>query len=69
MLVDRQTDITKPIVACSNVWNAPPIRCMKLHCIVSVKGLCSSLLSRNLNYKVYRTIILPVVFVSVKLGR
>jgi hypothetical protein len=32
-------------------------------------NMSSRLLSRNLKIKVYRTIILPVVFMGVKLGR
>jgi hypothetical protein len=36
----------------------------------SVQNLLSStLLSKNIKIKIYRTIIFPVVFVSVKLGR
>ena len=39
-------------------------------CYHSVQNLLSSrLLSKNLKVKIYRTIILPVVFMGVKLGR
>ena len=39
-------------------------------CYHSVQNLLSSrLLSKNLKIKIYRTIILPVVFMGVKLGR
>ena len=39
-------------------------------CYYSVQNLLSSsLLSKNLNIKIYRTIILPVVSYGVKLGR
>jgi hypothetical protein len=39
-------------------------------CYHSVQNvLCSRLLSKNMKIKIYRTIILPVVFMGVKLGR
>ena len=39
-------------------------------CYHSVQNILSySLLSKNIKIKIYRTIILPVVFMSVKLGR
>ena len=39
-------------------------------CYHSVQNLLSSsLLSKNLKIKIYRTIILPVLFMGVKLGR
>ena len=39
-------------------------------CYHSAQNLLSSrLLSKNLKIKIYRTIILPVVFMGVKLGR
>jgi len=39
-------------------------------CYHSVQNLLSSrLLSKNLEIKIYRTIILPIVFMGVKLGR
>jgi len=39
-------------------------------CYHSVQNLLSSrLVSKNLKIKIYRTIILPVVFMGVKLGR
>ena len=36
---------------------------------VSKDNLIASLLSANIKIKVYRTVILPVVFMDVKLGR
>ena len=39
-------------------------------CIHSVQNILSSrLLCKNLNFKIYKTIILPVVCMGVKLGR
>jgi hypothetical protein len=63
---------TKLLFTFRNFANAP-----KMHLefaiiplsVMNVKDLLSSsLLSKNTNIKIYRTIILPVVFMGVKLG-